>query len=122
MHLAAATHDTPYSAPRVPAGAVTRQAWPSQLSASGAEGPVTELLSLPTARQLLAVGQEIPDRELPASPGLGVGIRVQMLPFHRSARVCPSAPPTAMQLAGPEQETPDRPSLVGRATVLPSAA
>jgi hypothetical protein len=122
MHQVALTQDTPDSAPPLPVPADTCQVLPFQDSASGIGEPVAEARYEPTAMHLVALMHEIPFKAFPALPGLGVGSSVHVLPFHRSASVLPDLLPTAMQLAGPVHETPDRLSVVGWLTARSARA
>jgi hypothetical protein len=77
--------------------------------------------AFPTAVHAIAELHDTPLRRLYG--GVGVGMTVQVLPFHRSANaalwVSPalSVKPTAMQAVADVQETPskedDRPAMVG---------
>src|SRR5215831_11654307 len=65
----------------------------------------------PTAMQLPGLVHETPSSSSLNDPGLGDGTRLQLEPFHDSARVNPlspsplAPPPVAMHAAGPVHET-----------------
>src|SRR5215472_11349660 len=56
--------------------------------------------------QLLADAHEMPPRPLPWAPtGVGMGKRVHLVPFHRTATFPEAEPPTAMHSDGEIQDT-----------------
>src|SRR5690348_7692355 len=75
--------------------------------------PTASRYFLPTAKQLPAAPHDTSASEAP-TPGLGVGVMDQAVPFQRSARslspaaVCPSKLPTAAQCEVFAHETPYR--------------
>jgi hypothetical protein len=111
--------DTPAKKlPGAPEGAGTgriRHRVPSQRSATSPVGKPELSKDVPTAMQNVWAVQETPNRALPGAPaGLGVGWKVQFVPFHRSARVPVGLPklsvrvPTAVQATADVQDAAPR--------------
>src|SRR5215468_4252879 len=111
--------DTPAKKlPGAPEGAGT--GWichrvPSHRSATSPVGKPELSKDVPTAMQNMLAAHETPNRAVPGAPaGLGVGWMVQVVPFHRSARVPVGLPklsvraPTAVQATADVQDTAAR--------------
>src|SRR5579859_7799276 len=79
------------SAPGGTEAGSTVQLCPSHPSASTLSGPNGPPVR-PTATQLPAVGQETPDRALPAGSTAGVASTVHVVPSHASASVTSGLP------------------------------
>src|SRR5437763_536571 len=83
---------------------------PSHFSASGTVAPVLASVPEPTAKQVVAVGQDTPLKPLLPPGGTAAVCSVQAVPSHRSANVTPALPlaskPTAVQASGAAQDTP----------------
>src|SRR5262249_8259171 len=111
--------DTPAKKPpRAPEGGGTGWVWQRVASHRSATSPVgkPELAKdVPTAMQDTRGAHETPNRAVPgARAGLGVGWMLQVVPFHRSARVPVGLPklsvraPTAVQATADVQDTAAR--------------